>query len=206
MNYLPIELVQEIGLYLDPKSYYRLRNSFQTILPLQQRILPCYFDHPNVTRLLSRVIENHTLDDVIKLTEVDNWTEIDKYCIRMLVKVGFWDVLVPFEQKVLEIVPNFYRQDNLENAIKRHQNVYVKALFSHTQIATIELSALYSTSLHRHLDSCQLTFIPTEILQISSLTRLYHHDLHRHLQKNQLSSIPPEIGLLSRLKWLYHHD
>jgi hypothetical protein len=143
-------------------------------LPLQQRILPCYFDHPNVTRLLSRVIKNHTLDDVIKLTEVDNWTDIDTDCIRMLVKVGFYDVLVPFEQKVLELDLDFYHPDDLKIAIRNHQNVYVKALFSHTQIATSELSALYSTSLD--LDNNQLTSIPSEIGLLSNLLELYPND------------------------------
>ena len=91
MNDVPIELLQEIGLYLDPKSYYRLRNSFQTQLPLQQRILPCYFDYPNVSELLRKFVKKHaSLDDMIKLTELD--TE----CIRKLLENGCWDILVPF--------------------------------------------------------------------------------------------------------------
>jgi hypothetical protein len=130
LNDLPIELLQEIGLYLDPKSYYRLRNSFQSQLPLRQRFLPCYFDNPNVTRLLSRVIKRHELNDVIKLTEVGT------DCIRMLLKVGFWDVLVPFAQKVLEIVPDFYHQDTIEKLFENIKMCMSRPCF---QILKIQL-------------------------------------------------------------------
>ena len=60
-------------------------------------------------------------------------TEVDPDCIRTLAHKGFWDVLVPFEQKVQEVVPDFYHQDKLKRAIRNHQNVYIKALFSHNQ-------------------------------------------------------------------------
>ena len=179
MNYLPIEMVQEIGLYLDPQSYNRLRNSFKSQLPLRQRILPCYFDHPNVIGLLERVSENDAWGDVIRLTEIDT------DCIRKLVANGFWDVLVPFAQKVLEIVHDFYHQDKLETAIKRNQNVYVKALFLHSQ-NSFTLIELYHYDLHRWLDNNQLTFISSEIRQLSNLRELYHHDLYRHLEGNPL--------------------
>jgi hypothetical protein len=171
MNDVPVEMLQEIGLYLDPKSYYRLRNSFQTQLPLQQRILPCYFDHPHVGVLLPVVIVKDVLQDVIKLTEVDS------DCIRKLVHYGVWDVLVPFAQQVLEIVPDFYHQDKLEIAIINYQNVYIKALFSHSQNSVALIRNLYPNDLHRNLHNNRLTSIPPEIGQLSGLSILYHNDL-----------------------------
>ena len=36
MEYVAVELLQEIGLYLDPKSYHSLRKSMNTRLPIYQ--------------------------------------------------------------------------------------------------------------------------------------------------------------------------
>jgi hypothetical protein len=166
MNHVPIEMLQEIGLYLDPKSYYRLRNSFQSALPLQQRILPCYFDYRNVGVLLEEVIEKDVLDDVIKLTEVD------QNCIELLLDYYQFDVLVPFAPKVLEMDPDFYHVDKIRVAIADSQSVYLKALFKQP-LCFAGVTKLYHYCLHRNLCHNELKSIPPEIGQLSSLNQLY---------------------------------
>jgi Leucine-rich repeat (LRR) protein len=120
--------------------------------------------------------------------------------------MGFWDVLVPFAQKVLEIVPDFYHQRKLKTAIRKHQIGYIKALFLHPQNSVELIRHLYYHDLHRTLQHNQLKSIPSEIGLLSNLRELYYHDLHRNLGSNHLTSIPPEIGQLSNLRELYHHD
>ncbi len=120
MDIIPIELVQEIGLYLDPISYHRLRISFSTPLPFQQRVSPCYFDYPLVVRFLERLKEI-TMDDVIRLTE------FDIYIYEKLLENGCFDLLIPFETEALEIDPNFYHSDKLETAFVNYQSIYTKA-------------------------------------------------------------------------------
>ena len=124
MDTLPIEMLQEIGLYLDPESHHNFRISYRNQLPFQQRALPCFFDYPIVIRLFERLTEI-TMDDV----DVIRLTEFDKEIYQKLLQNGCLDLLVPFATEALEIDPHFYHSDKLKIAIVNYQSIYTKALF-----------------------------------------------------------------------------
>ena len=97
MESLAVELLEEIGLYLDPKSYHSLRNSLITKIPFVQRVLPCYFEHAKVIALL---------DDFPRkdLREYFKITRMNSELIQKLLFTHHYNLLVPYAQQVIEII------------------------------------------------------------------------------------------------------
>ena len=122
MESLALELLQEIGLYLDPKSYHSLRKSFNTILPFVQRVLPCYFEHPKVTELLKKFPRKD-------FNEYFRITQLNQGLTKKLLDNHQYNLLVPFAQQVIELVPLFYHRNKLYNALCNHQFLYITRLF-----------------------------------------------------------------------------
>ena len=149
METLAVELLEEIGLYLDPKSYHSLRKSFNTLLPFVQRVLPCYFDHPRVQGLLEE-LPKKDMNAYCKITQMNQtlyWKLLD---------IHQYNLLVPFAQQILESHQQFYHINNLKNAIKHGQSVYIASLFQNsTFLADVtNITELYPII---HVEICQVT-------------------------------------------------
>ena len=122
METLALELLQEIGLYLDPKSYHSLRKSFNTLLPFVQRVLPCYFDHPKVTELLKEFPRKD-------FKEYFRITQMNEELYWKLLDIHQYNLLVPFAHRVIEFDPEFYHFNKLNYAVRYVQSLYITRLF-----------------------------------------------------------------------------
>ncbi len=128
MESLAVELVQEIGLYLDPKTYHSLRKSYNTHLPFVQRVLPSFFGYPKVQELL--VKHKYRRKELKTLFQI---SEVNQELIKKFLDCNQFSLLIPFARQVLEIDPNFYHSSKLSCAIENHQFLYITRMF---QIAT----------------------------------------------------------------------
>ena len=134
MESLAVELLEEIGLYLDPITYHFLRESFNILLPFVQRVLPCYFDYPKVQQLLKEYNDTY-LNRLFKITEMN------QRLIKKLLEYNQFGLLVPFSRQVLEVDSVFYHPSRLKIAIMYHQSLYITKLFQIPTCST-ELSNL----------------------------------------------------------------
>ena len=141
METLALEVVQEIGLYLDPKSYHSLRQSFTTRLPFVQRVLLCYFDNPKVLELLYDS-DRKDLHLYCKITQINQtW-------IQELLDYKQYNLLVPFAHQVKELDPLFYHRNKLLYALQYHQFLYITRLFQNTIFLA---DVFHITSLYQHV-------------------------------------------------------
>jgi hypothetical protein len=109
MEFLTVELLEEIGLYLDPKSYHYLRYSFMSQLPFVQRVLPLYLEYPMVQELLGQKPPK-------KLRTFIQFTLISQSLIEQLLNMQQW---INFSEDLVRTNTKFNLKNstgwNLEN-------------------------------------------------------------------------------------------
>ena len=168
MEKVPLELLQEIGEYLDPQSYHSLRYSFKNQLQFIQRVVPSFFEYPTVVEF-QRQNPTKSFELFAKLTTIND------SLILQLVDQRQFSCLVPFSDKVVKILPYFYNYHWFWDAMRNHQFGYVNRLFQHPNCVENlkKIIKMYVNELYRDLNCLELAHIPKEIFQLQHLRHLY---------------------------------